>query len=86
MRTTITLDDDLADELQSLAHERKQPFKRVINELLRSGLAQQRPAVPRFRQQTSPMGVKPGIELTKALALAAAFEDEEILHKLEQGR
>jgi predicted transcriptional regulator len=86
MRTTVTLDDDVADELQSLAHERQQPFKRVINETLRNGLMRQRPVVPHFRQQASPMGVKAGIDLTKALAVAASLDDEEILRKLEQGR
>jgi hypothetical protein len=41
MRTTLTLDDDLAAKLRDLAHRRKRPFKDVVNEVLRRGLAAQ---------------------------------------------
>jgi hypothetical protein len=32
------------------------------------------------------MGLRPGIDLTKALQLAAALEDEEILRKYRAGK
>lgn len=86
MRTTITLDDDVADALSSLAHERQQPFKRVVNDTIRSGLATEQPAPARFHQTTSAIGTLPGVDLVKALALASTMEDEEIIRKLEQGR
>ena len=38
MRTTLTLDDDVAAELERLQLERKQSFKRIVNEVLREGL------------------------------------------------
>lgn len=86
MRTTITLDDDVADALRALAHERNEPFKRVVNETIRSGLATEQPAPMRFRQTTSALGALPGVDMVKALALASAIEDEELIRKIEQGR
>lgn len=41
MRTTLTLDDDVAAKLRELAHRRRVPFKEVVNEVLRRGLAAQ---------------------------------------------
>ncbi len=40
MRTTLTLDDDVARLLQRLSQERKRAFKQTVNEALRAGLAQ----------------------------------------------
>jgi hypothetical protein len=41
MRTTLTLDDDVAMKLRDLAHRRRLPFKEVVNSVLRRGLAAQ---------------------------------------------
>ena len=38
MRTTLTLDDDVAERLRELAHQRRVPFRRLVNELLRRGM------------------------------------------------
>lgn len=38
MRTTLTLDDDIAGLLKEQAKRRGVPFKLVVNETLRSGL------------------------------------------------
>jgi hypothetical protein len=40
MRTTLTLDDDVATALQRLRKIRDQSFKTVVNEALRHGLKQ----------------------------------------------
>ena len=42
MRTTLTLDDDVAARLQAEARRTGKPFKTVVNEHLRLGLAQRR--------------------------------------------
>ena len=42
MRTTLTLDDDVAARLQSESRRSGRPFKVVVNEYLRSGLAQRK--------------------------------------------
>lgn len=42
MRTTLTLDDDIASRLQTEARRSGRLFKVVVNECLRAGLAQRR--------------------------------------------
>lgn len=51
MRTTLTLDKDVAARLAQSARRRRLPFKTVVNEALRAGLAAvDRPvAAPPFR-------------------------------------
>jgi hypothetical protein len=38
MRTTLTLDDDVATRLNELAHRRRVSFREVVNSVLRRGL------------------------------------------------
>jgi len=42
MRTTLTLDDDVAARLQAEARRSGRPFRTVVNEHLRAALAQRR--------------------------------------------
>jgi hypothetical protein len=81
MRTTVTLDDDVAARLQHLTRERRISFKEAINETLRAGLAGDRSA-REYRLPTYALGVRPGIDLDRALQLDAALDDEEVLRKL----
>ncbi len=83
MRTTVTLDPDVAAKLKSVARERGISFKQALNQAVRAGLGGQRRAARRFEQFAQPMGLRPGLDLDKALRLAAALEDEEIGRKLE---
>lgn len=39
MRTTLTLDKDVAARLEQTAKKRRMPFKTVVNEALRAGLS-----------------------------------------------
>ena len=39
MRTTLTLDDDIADSLKELARLLNKPFKQIVNDALRRGLS-----------------------------------------------
>lgn len=39
MRTTITLDDDVAAKIQAKVRKSGRPFKAIVNEALRAGLA-----------------------------------------------
>jgi pheromone shutdown protein TraB len=86
VRTTVTLDDDLVQALKRRAHERDVPFKEVLNEAVRVGLQSRRPAAKRYRMKPQKLGVRPGVDITKALTIAAELEDDETLRKLEQGR
>lgn len=40
MRTTLSLDDDVAAQLDQLRARGDQPFKQLVNDVLRAGLAQ----------------------------------------------
>jgi hypothetical protein len=40
MRTTLTLESDVARSLAALQRKRRLPFKALVNELLRAGLEQ----------------------------------------------
>ena len=75
MRTTVTLDPDVAVLLQQAMRERWLPFKQALNEAVRSGLARQDHAVEPFRQRTFQLG-RPRVDLTKALALASELDDQ----------
>jgi hypothetical protein len=85
MRTTITLDDDLAAQLRRIARETGRPFKQVVNDALRAGLFPQHPAAvtddPSFA--TYPLGLRAGIDVDRARHLAAELEDDETARKLE---
>jgi hypothetical protein len=84
MRTTVTLEEDLAKALKQRAHDRGVPFKRALNEALRAGL--EHDAEPRrYRVPVAALGPA-RVDLTKALRLAADLEDSEAQRKLELGR
>lgn len=84
MRTTVRLDDDVAAALKDMSHKEDVSFGRLLNRVLRAGLAagksQRKPRKP-FKQQTFDLG-QPAVNLDKALALAAALEDDETARKL----
>ncbi len=86
MRTTLTIDDQIASQLKKLAFESGKSFKDVVNESLRLGLAARRPARRPRRYRLKPLslgGPLPSVNLDKALRLAEILEDEEIHRKLE---
>jgi len=86
MRTTITLDEDVAAKLREITRERGISFKEAVNGALRTGLDVKPSTVRPFVQRTYRLGVRPGVNLDKALALASELEDVEILRKLELGK
>ena len=86
MRTTVTLEPDLAARLRQLSHERNISFKEAINSTLRAGLSAETRTPAPYQEQTRALGLLPGVDLSKALQLAAALEDEETLRELEARR
>jgi hypothetical protein len=84
MRTTVTIDDDIAVRLEKVRRERGLTFKQAINDTLRVGLGGG-PAPAPYKMQTYKMG-PPLVDLTKALSLAAELEDEEIIRKYRLGK
>lgn len=82
MRTTVTLDPDVAARLKAVARERGVPFKVVLNDAVRAGLESSRVPARPYRVPARPMGLRPGVDLDRALRLAADDEDAEIVRKL----
>ncbi len=84
MRTTLTIDDDLAEALRDLAHRTRRSFKQVVNEALRAGMSGSKPRPRRYRLRPASLGgVRPGVNLDKALEIADGLEDDGIMRKLE---
>jgi hypothetical protein len=81
MRTTVTLDPDVMEQLKAVALRRQVSFKTALNDAVRAGLSGAKRQRKPFKQMTKPMGVNPGVDLTKAGELAERLEDEEILRK-----
>ncbi len=82
MRTTITLEVDVAARLREFAHRSGISFKQAVNDAVREGLSS--PAVLRaepFIQPTYSLG-RARVDLTKELALAADLEDQQLVAKL----
>lgn len=86
MRTTLTIDDDLAIRLRETARERGLPFKRVVNDALRAGLRDPAPRQRAYRVPELAARARPAVELDRALQLADALEDRELVRKLTLGR
>lgn len=86
MRTTVTLDDDVAALLRQAMRHRGTSFERALNDAIRSGLVGGQTAQARldpFRQKTFHMGFDPTFRWDKALQMAGDIEDEELTHKLQ---
>jgi hypothetical protein len=83
MRTTVTLDPDVERLLHKAMRERGISFKQALNDAIRSGLrVAARRASRRFTQKSFPLGAEQYFRWDKALAVADAIEDDEILRKL----
>ena len=76
MRTTLTLDDDLASILLRETKKKGLSFKEMVNTTLRRGIAQEQLAPPRKKVTTRPhdFGFNPGIDLDKLNQLSDELE------------
>jgi hypothetical protein len=85
MRTTLTIDDQLARELKEIALRTGRRFNDVVNETLLAGLqTQSAPAREPYCLETVSLGgVMRGFNLNKALQIADALEDDEIARRLD---
>ncbi len=78
MRTTVTLDPDVESMLRKEVRRRGEPFKQVLNNAIRAGLRNPSRRCEAFEPLTFDMG-EPRVDLTKAAALAAELEDDELI-------
>jgi hypothetical protein len=86
MRTTLTLDPDVADRLQSEIRRTGKSLKAAVNEALRHGLglAGKPPRATRFKVEPHAFGFKPGIDLDRLNQLVDEMDAEETARKLQR--
>ena len=79
MRTTLTLDEDVAQMAREVVQSQRRPFKQVINEALRAGLEQLRrpPKAKPYRTVPQAMGLREGLSLDNIGELLAQIEGED---------
>lgn len=77
MRTTLTIDDDLAAALKASAHRSGVTFKAVVNDTIRRGLSTGDKPLDkreRFRVPSAPRGFLPGVDPLKLNQLIDELE------------
>ncbi len=76
VRTTLTLDDDVAAKLRAEARQSGEPFKQVVNRVLRAGLyaKTQTKTLPPFKVKARDLGLRPGFDFDNI---------EELLERIE---
>lgn len=87
MRTTLTLDSDVAAMLEAEAARIRAPFKQVVNDAIRRGLAPRPARAGRKRFLVSPFKSQlvEGVDARKLSQLADELEDEVRTTKLGTG-
>ena len=82
VRTTLTIDDDLAGILRQRSRELGKPFKELVNAALRKGLAEniERPNVT-VRVRPHDFGRSPGVDFDRMNQLADELQVEDYQHK-----
>ena len=84
MRTTVTLDDDIATRVKEIAHRRRTSFKQALNDLIKRGLA--RADLPAANDSTFVVqphhgGFRPGVDSYKLNQLNDQLETEAFVRK-----
>jgi hypothetical protein len=84
MRTTLTLDRDVAERLRQEMRRSGKSMKTSVNEALRRGLGLggRAPRAPRFAVDPHAFGFKPGLDLDRLNQLADELEAEEVARRL----
>lgn len=84
MRTTLTLDPDVAERLRQETVNGQRTLKQVVNEGLRIGLGLKRKTSQRpYKVITHNSPYRPGIDRTKFNQLADELEVEAVISKLQ---
>ena len=88
VRTTLTLDPDVARLLENEVHRRRVPFKQVVNDALRAALGGKGPvkATRPFRVKPHRTALRPGVDAAGFNALSDELEDEVILAGISRRR
>lgn len=81
MRTTLTLDDDVARLIEETTHREKRSTKAVVNDALRRALGPQesRP----YRAPVFDSALAPGIDVARLNQLSDDLDDDVAIEKLD---
>jgi len=80
IRTTITLDDDVATMLRAIHEKEKKTFKQVVNEVLRLGIMEKQPDSEKLAHYETPLlqtgpCLYPNLDSVADILAAAEKED-----------
>jgi hypothetical protein len=82
MRTTLTLDDDVARLVEDAIHREHRSMKQVVNDALRKALAPRVSRQEPYRLVSHESAVRPGFDPAGFNQLADELEDEAIMSKV----
>lgn len=87
MRTTLTIDDDLARTLKETAHRQRRAFRDVVNDALRRGIGQSVGDPPaRYTVEPLHLGFAPGVDLRRLNQLADDLDAQEFVAESSRDR
>lgn len=83
MRTTLTLDPDVVRLLEEETHRQRRPYKQVVNDAIRRGLAPRAARRPSKRFRVTPHDAKvvAGLDRIGFNRLADELEDAAVMAK-----
>jgi len=84
MRTTLTLDPDVARLIEDAVHQQRRPMKQVVNDALRRALTPPKSGQAAYRVNAHHSRVRPGLDLAGFNRLADEEEDEAIITSLRR--
>lgn len=85
MRTTLTLDAEVAERLRAEVALGRKSFKAIVNEALRRGLGfEQAPAKKRYRVSPHSSGFVPGVDAGKLNQMTDELEAEAFLQSMRK--
>ena len=86
MRTTLTLDPDVERMLTEEMHRVRRPYKQVVNDAIRRGLAPRLSDAPSrpYRAAVHNAKLKPGIDAGALNRLVDELEDEAVIGRVKK--
>jgi len=84
VRTTLTLDDDVARLVEEQVHRTRTTVKQVINDAIRAALAPRPARSTPYRVRVHHATLAPGLDLAGFNKLADELEDEAIMRLAQQ--